>query len=95
MSSHYILIQRSLKLHFQILPFLYKFFNRFYKLYFKYSNAFNDFAYCILWLERKNITGLFGVDTRALTRKVRNNGVLKAMVTLTEITDENKTQYNR
>lgn len=44
------------------------------------------------WLERKNITGLFGVDTRALTRKVRNNGVLKAMVTLAEVTDENKAQ---
>ncbi len=42
------------------------------------------------WMERKGIVGLFGVDTRALTRKVRDGGVLKALVTSKEVTEENK-----
>lgn len=44
------------------------------------------------WMERKGIVGLFGVDTRALTRKIRDNGVQKAMITCKEITEENKAE---
>lgn len=44
------------------------------------------------WMERKGITGLFGVDTRALTRKLRDNGVMNALVTAKEVTDDNKAQ---
>jgi len=42
------------------------------------------------WMERKGIVGLFGVDTRALTRKLRDGGVLKALVTSKEVNEENK-----
>lgn len=45
------------------------------------------------WMERKGIVGLFGVDTRALTRKLRDGGVLKAMVTENEVTEENVAQF--
>ena len=44
------------------------------------------------WMERKGISGLFGVDTRALTRKLRDGGVMKAMVTTKEVTDSNKAE---
>ena len=44
------------------------------------------------WMERKDIVGLFGVDTRALTRKLRDHGVQKAMITHKEITEENKAE---
>lgn len=44
------------------------------------------------WMERKGIAGIFGVDTRALTRKVRDHSVMKAMVTTNPVTEENKTQ---
>ena len=33
-----------------------------------------------LWLERNGITGLYGIDTRALTKKVRELGAPKAIV---------------
>ncbi len=42
------------------------------------------------WMTRKDIVGLFGVDTRALTRKLRDHGVMKAMITTKKITDDNK-----
>ncbi len=42
------------------------------------------------WMERKGIVGLFGVDTRALTRKIRDNGVMKALITSKEVNDSNK-----
>ena len=45
------------------------------------------------WLCRKGIVGIFGVDTRHLTRKLRDGGVLKALVSSEEITEENKAQY--
>lgn len=44
------------------------------------------------WMERKGIVGLFGVDTRALTRKLRDGGVMKALVTTKEVTEENKAE---
>ncbi len=42
------------------------------------------------WMERKGIVGLFGVDTRALTRKIRDHGVMKALITSKEVNDSNK-----
>ena len=45
------------------------------------------------WLERKGITGIYGVDTRALTRKLRDHGTMKALVTLREVNDSNKAQF--
>lgn len=44
------------------------------------------------WMERKGIVGLFGVDTRALTRKLRDGGVMKALITTKEVTEENKAE---
>ena len=37
-----------------------------------------------LWLERSGITGLYGIDTRALTKKVRELGAPKAIVHFNE-----------
>ena len=37
-----------------------------------------------LWLERNGITGLYGIDTRALTKKVRELGAPKAIVHYSE-----------
>ena len=45
------------------------------------------------WLEQKGITGLFGVDTRALTRKLRDGGVMKALITCKEVNDSNKEEF--
>ncbi|MEX0380824.1 carbamoyl phosphate synthase small subunit [Leuconostoc sp. MS02] len=39
------------------------------------------------WAERTNMPGITGVDTRALTRELRDNGVMKAAL-VNEVTDE-------
>lgn len=45
------------------------------------------------WLEEKNITAIFDIDTRALTRKVRNTkGSLLAAITTEELIIEKQTQ---
>ncbi len=43
------------------------------------SNWRNELAFD-LWLERNNITGLYGIDTRALTKRIRELGAPKALV---------------
>lgn len=40
------------------------------------------------YLKKNNIIGISGVDTRALTRKIREFGSMNALVTTEEITDE-------
>lgn len=42
------------------------------------------------YLKRNNIIGISGIDTRALTRKIREFGVMNAVVTTNEITDDLK-----
>lgn len=42
------------------------------------------------YLEQKGITGIFDLDTRALTRKVRDQGNMLAVITTEELTDAKK-----
>lgn len=41
------------------------------------------------YLEKKNVVGLYGIDTRALTKIIRNNGTMKGVI-VTEGTDESE-----
>ena len=43
------------------------------------SNWRNEISFD-LWLEGNNITGIYGIDTRALTRKIRDLGAPKAII---------------
>ena len=43
------------------------------------SNWRNELTFDV-WLERNNITGIYGIDTRALTKKIRELGAPKALV---------------
>jgi len=43
------------------------------------SNWRNEISFDI-WLEKNNITGLYGIDTRALTKRIRELGAPKALV---------------
>ena len=45
------------------------------------------------WLEEKGIPGIFGIDTRALTKYLRDNGSKQALLTFEEVTEENKEQF--
>ena len=42
------------------------------------------------YLKKHNTVGLFDIDTRALTRKLRINGVMNGIITTEPITDENR-----
>ena len=42
------------------------------------------------YLKEHNTIGLFDIDTRALTRKLRVNGVMNGLITTEEITDANR-----
>ena len=44
------------------------------------------------FLKKHNIIGLFGIDTRRLTRIIRETGVMNGMITTSEPTDEFKAQ---
>lgn len=44
------------------------------------------------YLKDNDIVGISGVDTRALTRKIRENGCMNCIVTTAEITDELKNE---
>ncbi len=39
------------------------------------------------WLKKQNITGIYGIDTRALTRHIRKHGAQNAMILCGETTD--------
>ena len=43
------------------------------------SNWRNELTFDV-WLKRNNITGIYGIDTRALTKKIRELGAPKALV---------------
>lgn len=45
------------------------------------------------WLEEKGIPGIFGIDTRALTKYLRDHGSQKGLLTPNEVTDENKALF--
>jgi len=46
------------------------------------------------YLKKNRIVGISGIDTRALTRKIRENGCMNCIVTTETITDELKTQLS-
>lgn len=46
------------------------------------------------YLKKNNIIGISGVDTRALTRKIREKGSMNAVLTTSEITNELKTKLS-
>jgi len=43
-----------------------------------------------IWLEKNQIVGIAGLDTRAITNLIRNNGALKATIVNGDITDTKK-----
>ena len=47
------------------------------------SNWRNELTFDV-WLERNNITGIYGIDTRALTKKIRELGAPKALVSFNQ-----------
>ena len=47
------------------------------------------------YLKKNNLIGISGIDTRALTRKIREFGSMNAMVTTEEITDELKSKLSQ
>ena len=52
------------------------------------SNWRNELSFD-LWLEKNNITGIYGIDTRALTRKIRELGAPKAIIHFNKNGDHN------
>ncbi len=44
------------------------------------------------WLKKQNITGIAGVDTRALTRHIRKKGAQNAMIIHGEMSDEERSE---
>lgn len=46
------------------------------------------------YLKKYNVIGISGIDTRALTRKIREKGCMKAVVTTKEITEALKVKLN-
>lgn len=46
------------------------------------------------YLKRNNIIGISGIDTRALTRKIREFGCMNCVISTEEITDEIKTKLS-
>jgi carbamoyl-phosphate synthase small subunit len=46
------------------------------------------------YLVKNNIPGVYGVDTRMITKKIRNKGAMKCMITTEEITDALLSQFN-
>ncbi len=52
------------------------------------SNWRNELSFD-LWLNRNNITGIYGIDTRALTRKIREMGAPKAIIHFNKNGDHN------
>ena len=48
------------------------------------------------WLKKNNVIGLFGIDTRALVKILRNNGSMNGIITTEDITLEScKNQLNK
>ncbi len=52
------------------------------------SNWRNELSFD-LWLEKNSITGIYGIDTRALTRKIRELGAPKAVIHFNKNSDHN------
>ena len=52
------------------------------------SNWRNELSFD-LWLNSNNITGIYGIDTRALTRKIRDLGAPKAIINFNKNGDHN------
>ena len=52
------------------------------------SNWRNELSFDI-WLKRHDITGIYGIDTRALTKKIRELGAPKALVHFNENGEHN------
>ena len=52
------------------------------------SNWRNELSFD-LWLDTNNITGIYGIDTRALTRKIRELGAPKAIIHFNKNGDHN------
>ncbi len=52
------------------------------------SNWRNELSFD-LWLDSNNITGIYGIDTRALTRKIRDLGAPKAIINFSKNGEHN------